>query len=249
MTKFKDHFSSHAQAYSTYRPSYPQALYEALAGICEGHDLAWDCATGNGQAALGLAAYFNQVIATDASKKQIDSAAGRRNISYRVAGAENSGLERASVDLITVAQALHWFNHEAFFEEARRVLKPGGILAVWTYNLLEVNEEITALIRRLSEEIVGSYWPPERKYVLDNYRTIKFPFEAAELPAFNMTALWSLDELLGYLATWSSVVYYKADKGHDPLDEILPALSRAWGGADKKAINWPLTMHLLRRPG
>lgn len=242
MSGFKDHFSQQAAGYSKFRPLYPSGLYQHLSGICGGLGRAWDCATGNGQAARGLAAYFDHVIATDASEKQISHAHGPNNVSFRVGAAERSGLDDASVDLITVAQALHWFDHQAFFQEAQRVLKPGGILAVWTYDLLVLDHQLDPVLRRLNEDIVGGYWPAERQMVRDRYQTIDFPFEDITMPGFNLQASWTLEELVGYLSTWSSVVRYKAATGRDPLQEITPDLRDAWGpDTDKKHVRWPIT--------
>jgi len=210
--------------------------------------LAWDCATGTGQAAQGLAEFFDHIVATDGSEKQIKNANAQDNVSFRVATAEQSGLETHSVDLVTVAQALHWFVHDAFFQEVKRVLRPGGIIAVWTYNLHNIDEIIDPILQRFSEEIVGEYWPPERQYVRDEYRTIDFPFDEISVPAFHMTASWTLGDLLGYLATWSSVVRYKEARGQDdPLQEIHSELTAAWGDAtDKKQIRWPLNFRVGR---
>lgn len=247
MSNFKDHFSKQSKGYSQFRPLYPEALYRHLSDICIGHKRVWDCATGTGQAARGLAEYFDHIVATDGSEKQIENAHGPDNVSFRVASAENSGLDASSVDLITVAQALHWFDHEAFFQEVRRVLKPGGILAVWTYNLLKIDEKIDPILQRFDEDIIGEYWPQERQFVRDDYQTIDLPFDEIAMPAFHMAASWALDDLLGYLATWSSVVRYRQDKGQDPLGQIKSEIITAWGFVpDKKAISWPLSFRVGR---
>jgi len=248
MPKFRDHFSAQAGAYSIFRPLYPVELYPYLSGLCPGHNLAWDCATGNGQAARGLADRFRHIVATDGSGEQVSHASGPDNISFRVATAERSGLETASIDLITVAQALHWFDLDAFFHEAKRVLKPGGILAAWSYNLLEIDEEIDGLVGHLCDDIVGDYWPPERQIVNDNYLTIDFPLSEIAVPPFRMTALWSLDDLVGYLGTWSSVMRYRAAKGRDPLRDIYDDLRAAWGrdSREKRQVCWPLNFRVGR---
>lgn len=247
MAEFKDHFSQQSADYSHYRPSYPAALYDHLAGVCRGHDRALDCATGTGQAARGLSALFGHITAIDGSTEQIAQAEGAENITFRVATAEETGLTAASVDLVTVAQALHWFDHDAFFQEMERIVKPGGILAVWTYNLLEIDDNIDQLIHKLSEDIVGSFWPPERHYVRDNYATIDFPFTKMDVPPFHMTAVWSLDGLMGYLGTWSSVVRYRNEKGRDPLVNIHAELIAAWGDPKvRKKVTWPLSFKVGR---
>ena len=179
---FKDHFSAHASAYARYRPRYPEALFAYLASLCPAHDLAWDCATGNGQAARSLTEHFARVVATDASADQLAHAAPHEQITYHVAPAAQSPLASHSADLVTVAQALHWLDLDAFYAEVRRVLKPGGVLAVWTYGLLRINPAVDAVIQRLYTDIVGAYWPPERRHVEDGYRALAFPFDAIEPP-------------------------------------------------------------------
>ncbi|VAV88095.1 SAM-dependent methyltransferases [hydrothermal vent metagenome] len=245
MAKFKDHFSTQSKGYSKFRPSYPRELYSYLSGLCTSHDLVWDCATGTGQAARGLSPFFDRIIATDGSAQQVAKAEGPQNITFCVATAEESGLEASSVDLVTVAQALHWFAHDDFFQEAKRILKPGGILAVWTYNLLGIDQDIDRIVRLLYTKVIGEYWPPERALVDENYGSIDFPFQEIAVPDFNMTASWRLDDLLGYLSTWSAVVRYKADKGRDPIEQIRSELSAVWGDdIDEHTVNWPLSFHI-----
>jgi len=254
MTEFKDYFSTQSKAYGRFRPQYPEELYEYLSGICEGHDLAWDCATGTGQAARGLSGYFNNVVATDASAAQIENTQGPGNVVFHRGLAEKSGLAAQSVDIITVAQALHWFDLDGFYREVKRVLKPNAVLAVWTYNLLEVAEDdIDRIIKKFDEDIIGTYWPDERQLVRDNYAAMAFPFDETDsaIPEFNMTMLWSLDDLMGYLATWSSVLAYKTARGEDPLREVHSDLYDVWGSpndkkGDKKNIKWPLSFKIGR---
>ncbi|MCP4377042.1 MAG: class I SAM-dependent methyltransferase, partial [bacterium] len=209
---FKDHFSDQSGDYLRYRPSYPGALFAFLAEIPPMQHRAWDCATGSGQAAHGLSTHFERVIATDASAAQIDSAVPAANVHYRVAPAEASGLPDRSVDLVTVAQALHWLDLERFYGEVRRVLKPGGLLAVWSYNLLRTDPAIDAEVDAFYSHTVGPYWPPERRLVESGYRDLPFPFPELDTPPFAMTARWRLEQLLGYLGTWSATKRYRGER-------------------------------------
>lgn len=245
---FKDHFSGHAALYSRYRPGYPQALYAFLAEQAPATTLAWDCATGNGQAAVALADHFERVVATDASAEQVKSAASHPRVDYRVAPAEASGLDDESVDLISVAQALHWFDHDAFFNEVSRVLRPGGLIAVWSYNLLRCTPAIDRLLYRYYSEIVGPFWPPERVHIENGYRNLPFPFDELPHPEFAMTTEWSLNQLLGYLATWSATRRYIAENDSDPLTLIQEELAGLWGESERRRhIEWPLTLRLGRK--
>jgi len=241
---FNDHFSSHADSYATYRPTYPQALMQFLADCCENRVLAWDCATGNGQTAIALATHFDHIIATDASEAQICSATRHPRIDYRVARAESSGLDARSVDLITVSQALHWFEIDRFFDEAMRVLVPGGVLSAWSYELCVVEPEIDAQILNLYRQI-DQYWPPERRIVEDRYRGIELPMPAIAAPEFEMTAAWKADAMLGYLRTWSACQRYLRERGTDPVKAIEEALRRLWG-AETREVRWPLALKIGR---
>ena len=225
---FKDHFSKQAVDYAKFRPGYPQKLFDYLGSIAPSHQLAWDCGTGNGQAAVGLASVFDRVIATDASEKQIANAQSHQMVEYRVAPAENCGLGSETVDLIIVAQALHWFDLDRFYGEVRRALKSDGVLAASAYNLLHIEKAIDEVVNRYYYEVVGPFWPPERKLV-EQFADLPFPFQKIDPPKFEMTASWDLDHLLGYLRTWSSTQRFIAAKGDDPLEQISDDLRRAWG--------------------
>lgn len=194
---FKDHFSRQAGDYAKFRPRYPRAIFEYLGTLAPSRNLAWDCATGNGQAAVGLASVFDRVIATDASEKQIANAEQHDHVKYRVAPAEASGLESSSIDLIMVAQALHWFDLQRFYDEVRRVLKPNGALAASAYRFFHVTPEIDKLVNhRYHDEIVGPFWPPERA-LIQKFEQLPFPFPEIEAPRFEMAAEWNLDQLIG----------------------------------------------------
>ena len=166
---FQDHFSKRSGTYAKYRPDYPQALYEFILAHVKETELAWDCATGNGQVAVALARHFKKVIATDASQNQIAHAIPHPRVEYRVSAAEDSGLNDHGTDLITVAQALHWFDFDAFYKEVKRVGKPGSLIAVWTYGLLTTETEADQVIQHFYYDIIGKYWPPERQYVDQKY--------------------------------------------------------------------------------
>ena len=241
---FKDHFSGHADSYAAYRPTYPQALMRFLADCCEQRRVAWDCATGNGQTALALTPYFQRIIATDASAAQIEAAKAHAAIEYRVADAESSGLPDSSVDLITVSQALHWFDLERFFDEAMRVLVPGGVLSAWSYELCTVEPQIDAIILELYR-LIDRFWAPERRMVEDRYRGIELPMPAIAAPEFVMSAEWSADAMLGYLRTWSASQAFRREHGIDPVDSIEEALRSNWG-PEPRDVRWPLAMKLGR---
>ena len=240
-------FSRQAATYATARPRYPDALYQAIVAVTPGRSVAWDCATGNGQAAVDLARYFDRVIATDASAEQIAHASPMPNVEYRVASAEESGLPRAHTDLITVAQALHWFDHERFYEEVRRVSVPGGVFAAWTYGACHAGDDVEALIRDFEDGLLGPYWDPRRRWVDEGYRTIPFPFAEVPMPAFELRAQWSLSQLGGYLSSWSAVAKYRQAHGKDPVVPLLDRIVKHWGapGATRDIV-WPLSVRVGR---
>lgn len=244
---FKDHFSKQAAGYAEFRPRYPQKIFDYLGGIAPSRQLAWDCGTGNGQAAVGLASVFDRVIATDASEKQIANAQSHKTVDYRVAPAENSGIGSETIDLIMVAQALHWFDLDRFYPEARRVLKSDGILAASAYNLLHIEEAIDEVVNRYYYEVVGPFWPPERELV-EQFANLSFPFHEIAAPKFEMTADWNLDHLLGYLRTWSSTQRFVAAKGSDPVEQIIDDLRSAWRNPGKtRRVTWPLILRVGRK--
>jgi len=244
---FKDHFSKQAADYARFRPGYPRELFDYLVSIAPSRRLAWDCGTGNGQAAAGLASVFDAVIATDASEKQITNAELHERVDYRVAPAENSRIESGTVDLIMVAQALHWFDLDRFYAEARRVLKSDGVLAASAYNLLHINPAIDEVVNRYYYEVVGPFWPQERKLV-EQFDNLPFPFHEIDPPKFEMTAQWNLDHLVGYLRTWSSTQRFMAAKGSDPLKQIMGELRAAWGTPEQtRNVIWPLTLRIGRK--
>ncbi len=242
---FKDHFSERSDLYAEYRPRYPLALFAWLAEISEPRNRAWDCATGNGQVAVGLSEYFEEVIATDASEQQIAAAIEHPGVRYAVAPAESSGLEADSCNLITVGQALHWFDQPAFSEEARRVAAPNAVIAAWCYELCSVSADCDAIIDGLYSGILSGFWPDERRFVEDGYRSVTLPGAEIDAPAFDMSVEWSVDDMLGYLRTWSACKRYELEHGEDPVAKIAMLLTEAWG-KDARRVTWPLTIRTSR---
>ena len=220
-------------------------MFAFIASRCEEHDLAWDCATGNGQSAWSLVAHFTSVIATDASSEQIGSAGKHAGIEFRVARAEASALRSASVDLITVAQALHWFDIDRFFAEVCRVLKPGGVLAIWCYEHCRVGAACDQQIRKIFAE-VEPYWPPEREIVESRYKGIALPVAEFSADKFHMQACWTADNMLDYMRTWSASQRYLDDKGADPTAHFANELRAAWGD-DRHTVRWPITLRMGRK--
>jgi len=238
---FADHFSKQATDYAKYRPGYPPALFDWLKSLTTTHELAWDVGTGNGQAALELTKFFAQVIATDPSTAQINSAQTHARVTYKVQPAEQSDCATHSVELVTIAQALHWFDFERFYAEVKRVLKPGGVIAAWTYTLNEVSPDVDAVVRHFYQDIVGPYWPPERRYIDASYRTIPFPFAEIKAPPIRMETQWTLDDYIGYLRTWSATQRYQQARQSDPIEMIAATLATAWGDAQRiRTVLWPI---------
>ena len=240
---FQDHFSGVANRYADFRPHYPAALFDYLATLAPRSSVVWDCAAGNGQATLDVAARFDKVIATDASREQIAAARPHPKIEYRVAPAEQSGLPDQSVALVTVAQALHWFDIERFYAEVRRVLVHGGMIAVWTYERSSVSPDMDAVFTRLYTGELEAYWPPERRHVEACYATLPFPFEPIAVPAFELRCDWTVDQYLAYLRSWSAAQRFLKATGRDAVAEIEPDMRAAWGDpAQARTVRWLMTV-------
>ncbi len=249
---FQDLFSAQAATYAAIRPDYPPALFDFLASIVERRRLAWDCATGNGQAALALAAFFERVIATDASAEQLAHARAHPRIEYRVATAEASGLPGATVDLVTVAQALHWFDRERFYAEAKRVLVPRGVLAVWSYGdpVIPDDRAVDAALQHFNLVTLGPYWPAGRGLVGAAMRQLPFPFVETPAPPIDIVRLWTLDELAQYLRSWSSCAAYLKRHGADPVSPFLESLAPLWGDrGTRHELRWAVTARVGRDVG
>lgn len=224
----KDYFSTQSKAYATFRPTYPKELYGFILQHVRNKGNAWDCATGNGQVARYLARYFDKVHATDISQKQLAHAHKKDNIFYSVSSAEKTPFDDSQFDLVTVAQALHWFDRDLFFDEAKRVSKPGAILAVWGYSLLYIDPVLDSLIMEFYKDVVGPYWDDARKLVEEEYRTITFPFEEIPAPSFRIQLKWTLDQLSGYLSSWSATQKYIKKREHDPVSPWIRKLNEHW---------------------
>ncbi len=242
---FKDHFSERSDDYAAYRPTYPAALFNYLQSVAPARRLAWDCATGSGQVALALAEHFDSVIATDASKPQIDAARPHPKVDYRVAAAESSELETGSVDLATVGQAFHWFDATGFFDEAQRVVGPNGVLAIWCYETCTVSVDCDRPVRHLYTDLTGPYWPPERALIEEGFASVVLPGTALDVPEFEMSLSWTANDMLGYLRTWSACKRFEADRGTDPVLHIEDELRAAWGDTPR-TVTWPLRVRVSR---
>ncbi len=242
---FEDHFSELAETYSKYRPTYPEKLFEYLASCCKQNQQAWDCGTGNGQAARSLAEYFDNVLATDASKEQLQQAPAHPKVTFRVGPAEKVSLKDSSTDLVTVAAAVHWFNFDKFYAEVKRVLKPNGVIAVWGYHLFEITPAVDNLLIKYYREILKDSWPEQFKFVDNRYRNLPFPFSELTPPHFEMITEWNLDQVAGFLSSWSGTKIYQQKKGYHPLKEIWDNLVKAWGDEkQKRKANWPLYIRI-----
>jgi SAM-dependent methyltransferase len=225
-----DHFSRVATAYAACRPGYPPSLFSYLSGLTRNHDLAWDCAAGSGQATLPLAEIFERVLATDVSRSMLERAPRHPRVEYRVSPAEQSGLENESADLVSVAQALHWLDLDAFYAEVERVLRPGGVLAVWSYGGQQLGDDgIDRTLAHFYSEVVGPYWPKERRHVEDGYQSLRLPYRLLQTPEFAMEESWSLGQLVGYIGTWSATQRYRESQGYDPVPSS-PRSYRCRGG-------------------
>ncbi len=244
---FQDHFSAQAGEYTQFRPRYPRQLFAFLGALPSRREAAWDCGTGNGQAAVDLADWFDEVIATDPSASQVAHAQPHAKVRYLVAAAEHCPIRSSSIDLVTVAQALHWFDLDVFYAQVRRVGRSGSVLAAWSYGLAGISPEVDRVVGHLYDDLLGKYWPPERKLIEQRYETIAFPFDAIPAPEFAMTTQWNLRDLIGYLGTWSSVQKYRQRQGTDPLAQVEADLARAWGAAETlRRVHWPLYLRVGR---
>lgn len=239
----KDNFSRQAESYAKYRPAYPSALFDFVLAQIVHRQNAWDCATGNGQSAKVLAKHFENVSATDISQKQIDNAEKATNIQYSVQPAEQTSFDDNTFDLITVSQALHWFNFEKFYAEAKRVAKQDSWIAVWMYSLLRISKEIDAIIETYHFQTLEKYWDNERKYVDSNYTTVPFPFKEIKTPVFLIEYHWTIEELEGYFNTWSALQKFITANNYNPIPELIQQIQPHWK-EDKMKIIFPLHLRM-----
>jgi SAM-dependent methyltransferase len=246
VSAIKDLFSPHAADYARFRPTYPAPLFAWLAQQAAASALAIDVGAGNGQAARALAEHFEHVLAIDPSEAQLANAPRHPRVESRVGRADATGADASSADLVVAAQAFHWFDQPAFFDEVRRIARAGAVLAVWCYALNRITSEIDAAVFELYEGYLGPYWEPERKLVEDGYRSVRFPFDEIACPEFDMRLTWSLADFAGYLGTWSPLQRYREDRGHDALERIAPRIEAAWGDAASREIIWPLVVRAFR---
>ena len=238
-----DHFSKQAKEYSQYRPNYPNELYKFLLSCVKERNTVWDCATGNGQAAIALSEYFDKVIATDLSLSQLKHAVEKSNINYYESVAESTPIKSDSINLITIAQALHWFNFNDFYKEVYRVGKTDGIIAAWCYGQCTVSKEVDEICNYFFHDVLKEFWPKQSTFIREEYKTIPFPFEKIDAPVFYMTEEWNLDEFVGYQYTWSATQRYIIELGNNPLLPIYNKYKRVWGEPEKRLkVIWPIHM-------
>jgi ubiquinone/menaquinone biosynthesis C-methylase UbiE len=244
----KDYFSGHSKIYATFRPTYPEALYEFIFRHLAHKKLAWDCATGNGQVASYLAKKFDHVYATDISAQQIEQAIQAPNITYEISAADKSNFKDQQFDLITVGQALHWLDRERFYAEVKRTLKPGGLIAVWGYANLNVNDPIDIRFNNFYENVVGPYWDEARRLVEQEYRTIDFPFTEIPSPKFKITVQWDLRQFAGYLTSWSATQKFIKRNSYNPVENFVSSLQDLWKENEIKSITFPVFLRLGKNP-
>jgi SAM-dependent methyltransferase len=246
----KDFFSEQSADYAAARPHYPDELFIYISGLCSGHQIAWDCGTGNGQTAAALARYFKEVYATDISEKQLAQASRIPNVTYKIESAEDCSLQDASTDLVTVSTAVHWFNLDLFYMQVDRILKSGGILAVWSYAGCRVSESIDVLLDDYAFRMLYDYWPPETRYNWqDKYKSLPFPYALIPSPEFTATGSYNLIQLTTCLNSWSASQSYRKRHGTDPLELIYKELLQAWGDPKTvRKVSWPLFLKCGRKP-
>src|SRR5436190_23107769 len=243
----KDLFSKQSDLYARYRPTYPKELYEYILSFVKEKNTAWDCATGNGQAAVVLADHFKKVIATDISAAQIEKATLKDNIEYLVCPAESTPFEENTFDLVTVAQAYHWIKWKEFKKEVTRVCKPGAIIAIWTYYRNTTSDKkMDDAVYSFYENITKPYWDYERKYVEELYATVEFDYELLPVKQFETILTWQREDMIGYISSWSAIQKYIKTNGHSPIPIIEEELNKFWPEGEVKKVNFHIYLKLGR---
>ena len=243
----KDLFSNQSDLYARYRPTYPKELFEYIVSFVKEKNVAWDCATGNGQAAVVLADHFKKVFATDISAAQIDKAVKKENIEYSVCPAESTPFADNTFDLVTVAQAYHWIKWSAFKEEVTRICKPNAVIAIWTYyDRVTDDEKVDNAVRDFYENITKPYWDYERKYVEQKYSTVEFDYDLLPVKDFETVLYWKREDLLGYVSTWSAIQKFIKANGHSPVPILEEEINKLWPEGETKKVVFPIYLKLGR---
>jgi SAM-dependent methyltransferase len=244
----KDNFSTQAATYAQFRPTYPDSLFNFILQHVDNKQVAWDCATGNGQAAKVLADYFERVEATDISQKQLDNAVQKPNINYSIQAAEITSFPDNSFDLITVAQAAHWFDFDAFYAEIKRVAKPNAVIAIWGYGTMTFDEKpLNDIFQEFYWDRMGKYWDKERRHIDNHYTEIPFPFQQIAPPQYSLLYKWHQPEFIGYLNSWSSMQHFKkAHNGTTPIDDLMGDMAAYWSKFETKVLRFPIFMKIGR---
>jgi SAM-dependent methyltransferase len=243
----KDLFSAYAADYAQFRPQYPSAFIKYISRLIRYRGVVWDCGCGNGQFSLGLADHFQLVLASDISAEQVAKAPGHKGILYTVQPAEQTDFPDEFFDMVVVAQAIHWFNHDAFYLEAHRVMGPKAVLVAIGYGLMRISPEVDVVLHHFYQNITGPYWEPERIYIDEAYQNLPFPFEPIEVPAFEMPCEWTLGQMMGFLNTWSAVKKYEQENGVNPLSLVSYDFEKAWGGEKRRKVVFPLFVRAGRK--
>lgn len=240
-----DRFSGHADLYAQYRIDYPPDLYDFIFSFTNKRQTAWDCATGNGQVAGALAEVFERVDATDISDTQLALAVQKPTIHYQLSPAEQTPFADHSFDLITVAQALHWFDTSVFHQEVHRVAKPGAVIAEWGYGLVQLNDTLDPIMLDFYRNRIGPYWDPQRQFIDNAYATLLFPFADAQRANFTARRTWSLERFMNYLRTWSAVRQYIHENEEDPVTGLGEELRPLWGDGERE-VRFPIFLRIGR---